>query len=327
MILITGGAGYVGSHTAAELDKKKIIIFDNLTSGNKKAVKLLGCKFIVGDLSNLKLLNHIFRKYNIDSVMHFAASSLVGESQTNPFKYYKNNVINGLNLIHAMVKNDVKCLIFSSTASVYGNPIKIPIDEHHPTQPTNNYGITKLIFEKILKYYDANFGLKFVSLRYFNAAGGHPNGVYGEDHKNETHLIPVVLQAALGKLKHVKIFGTTYPTKDGTCIRDYIHVTDLAQAHILAMKSLKNSGKSVIYNLGNEKGFSVREVINRCVRIINKRVIVKEAGRRQGDPPILIASSRKIKKELGWKPNYSSLDYIIESAWKWQRKNPNGYKN
>jgi len=327
MILITGGAGYVGSHTAAELDKKQIIIFDNLTSGNKKAVKLLGCKFIVGDLSNLKLLNQIFRKYKINYVMHFAASSLVGESQTNPFKYYKNNVINGLNLIHAMVKNDVKCLIFSSTASVYGNPIKIPIDEHHPTQPTNNYGITKLIFEKILKYYDANFGLKFVSLRYFNAAGGHPNGVYGEDHKNETHLIPVVLQAALGKLKHVKIFGTTYSTKDGTCIRDYIHVTDLAQAHILAMERLKNSGKSVIYNLGNEKGFSVREVINRCVRIINKRVIVKEAGRRQGDPPILIASSRKIKKELGWKPNYSSLDYIIESAWKWQRKNPNGYKN
>lgn len=327
MILITGGAGYIGSHTAAEFDKKQIILFDNLTSGSKKAAELLRCKLIVGDLSNLKLLNQIFRKYKIDSVMHFAASSLVEESQSNPVKYYRNNVANSLNLVDSMIKHNVKYLIFSSTASVYGDPVKIPIDESHPTNPTNNYGNSKLMFEKILDVYDINFGLKFASLRYFNAAGAHPNGIFGEDHKSETHLIPIVLRVALGRQKCVRIFGTNYKTKDGTCIRDYIHVTDLAKAHALALERLKKLNKSVVFNLGNEKGFSVREVIDKCVDITKKRIRTLNVERRQGDPSILIACSKKIKKELRWKPKYSSLDYIIESAWNWHRKNPNGYKN
>lgn len=327
MILITGGAGYIGSHTAAEFHKKQVILFDNLTSGSKQAAKLLKCKLIIGDLSNLRLLSQIFRKYKIDTVMHFAASSLVEESQLNPAKYYRNNVFNSLNLIHAMIKNNVKYLIFSSTASVYGDPIEIPIDETHPTNPNNNYGNSKLIFENILDVYDINFGLKYISLRYFNAAGAHPNGIFGEDHKNETHLIPIVLRVALDKQKCVSIFGTDYPTKDGTCIRDYIHVTDLAQAHILALEHLKKFNRSDIFNLGNEKGFSVREVIDKCANITRKRIRVLEVDRRQGDPSILIACSKKIKKRLRWKPKYSSLDYIIESAWNWHRKNPYGYKN
>lgn len=325
-ILITGGAGYIGSHIVKELmsTDNKIIVYDNLIKGHRDAVKEV--TLIEGDLCDKDLINKTMKEYEINAVIHLAADSLVGESMENPAKYFRNNIANGLNLLDAMVSNNVKYIVFSSTAAVYGEPKSIPITEENETTPTNVYGETKLMFENILKRYDEAYNLKFVSLRYFNAAGAHISGEIGEDHTPETHLIPIVMQTALNQRDKIYIYGDDYDTKDGTCIRDYIHVTDLADAHILALKSLENGSDSVIYNLGNGKGFSVKEVIEMVSKVTGKEILSEISDRRPGDPAILIASSEKISKELDWEPKYNSLEKIIKTAWKWHSINTDGYK-
>ncbi|MCS7201626.1 MAG: UDP-glucose 4-epimerase GalE [Dictyoglomus sp.] len=324
-LLVTGGAGYIGSHVVKDLIKKgyDVIVIDNLEKGHRSAVK--SKYFYKIDLKDKDSLEKIFESFNIKGILHFAAASLVGESMTNPGKYFENNILGGLNLLECMVKYDVKFLIFSSTAAVYGEPKVIPIPEDHPTIPTNVYGSSKLMFEEILKWYEKIFGIKYMSLRYFNAAGCDPEGELGEDHNPETHLIPLILKTALGQRNYVEIYGTDYPTPDGTCIRDYIHISDLSFAHILALEALLSGESSNIYNLGNSRGFSVREVIKTAEKVVGERIPVKEVGRRAGDPAILIASSEKIKKDLGWNPQYSDLEKIIESHWKWLKNHPNGY--
>ncbi|MBN1383365.1 MAG: UDP-glucose 4-epimerase GalE [Elusimicrobia bacterium] len=324
-ILVTGGAGYIGSHTVTELLDMghKIITLDNLQKGHKKAV--LGGKLVNVDLLDTKKLDTVFKENKIDSVIHFAADSLVGESVQNPSKYFRNNIIAGINLLETMLKYDVKKIIFSSSAATYGEPDRIPIREDNNTSPTNPYGETKLMFENILKWYDNAYGLRYVSLRYFNAAGAHSSGKIGEDHNPESHLIPIVLQAALGQRPHVEVYGTDYETKDGTCVRDYIHITDLAMAHILGLKRLDENGKSVIYNLGNGEGFSVKEIIKVVEDVTGKKINVKHGPRRAGDPAVLIASSEKIKRELKWKPRFHEIHTIIETAWKWHKNNPSGF--
>ncbi|MEN2984821.1 MAG: UDP-glucose 4-epimerase GalE [Dictyoglomaceae bacterium] len=324
-LLVTGGAGYIGSHVVKDLIKKgyDVIVIDNLEKGHRSAVK--SKYFYKIDLKDKGSLEKIFESFKIKGILHFAAASLVGESMTNPGKYFENNILGGLNLLECMVKYDVKFLIFSSTAAVYGEPKVIPIPEDHPTIPTNVYGSSKLMFEEILKWYEKIFGIKYMSLRYFNAAGCDPEGELGEDHNPETHLIPLILKTALGQRNYVEIYGTDYPTPDGTCIRDYIHISDLSSAHILALEALLSGESSNIYNLGNSRGFSVREVIKTAEKVVGERIPVKEVGRRVGDPAILIASSEKIKKDLGWNPQYSDLEKIIESHWKWLKNHPNGY--
>ena len=323
-ILVTGGAGYIGSHVVKELLHQgyQPIVFDNLQTGHRKAVK--DAFFIEGDLSDQEELKEIFRFNSIHTVMHFAADSLVGESVENPLKYFNNNVKNSVQLIEIMNEFNVKNIVFSSSAAVYGEPEKIPIPEEHPCLPTNPYGETKWIFEKVLRYFYETGKLNYVSLRYFNAAGADPDGELGEDHSPETHLIPLVLKAAL-KGGSISIYGTDYDTPDGTCIRDYIHVTDLAHAHILALQRLEEGQNSGIYNLGNGNGYSVKEVIETARRVTGKNISSIESPRRQGDPARLVASSEKIRKELGWAPKYPTLETIIESAWKWHRSHPNGY--
>ncbi len=320
MILITGGAGYIGSHVVKLLGEKKYdtIIYDNLSRGHSDLI--ISGEFIEGDLSDKDLLIKTFKKYDIEAVIHFAAYSLVGESENDPHSYYRNNVANGINLLGAMLDTGVKKIVFSSSAAVYGEPIRVPIEEDHPTVPTNVYGNTKLIFENILRKYHSTYGLDFVSLRYFNAAGADPEGRIGEDHSPETHLIPLVLDAVLGRKNNITIFGTDYDTPDGTCIRDYIHVNDLAEAHILSLRRLKDSSAEAIYNLGNGEGFSVKEVIEAVNRVTGAKVSVVEGNRREGDPARLVASSEKIIKELGWKPMFADLNVIIETAWKWHSK-------
>lgn len=319
-ILVTGGAGYIGSHVVRELIKdNKIIVFDNLSKGHLEAVDKKA-KFVKGDLANFKEIDTCLRKNNVDAVVHFAGFIEAGESMVKPEKYFTNNVANGINLLNAMVNNNVGKMIFSSSAGVYGNPKRIPIEEDDETTPINVYGETKLLFERILRWYDEIHNLKFMSLRYFNAAGS--DGRLGEDHNPETHLIPLVLKAVLNK-SEVKIFGTDYSTKDGTCIRDYIHVVDLSKAHILALDNLDTESK--VYNLGSEKGYSVKEIITIVKRITKTDIAVKELERREGDPPILLASSKKIRKELGWKPTHSNIRTIIKDAWKWYKKHPKGY--
>jgi len=324
-ILVTGGAGYIGSHTVSELLDMghEVITLDNLQKGHKKAV--LGGKFVKVDLLDKEKLDEVFKKNKIDSVVHFAADSLVGESVQNPGKYFKSNIIAGINLLNAMTKYDVKKIIFSSSAATYGEPDRIPIQEDNRTFPTNPYGETKLMFENILKWYDNAHGLKYVSLRYFNAAGAHSSGKIGEDHSPESHLVPIVLQAALGQRPHVEVYGTDYKTKDGTCVRDYIHITDLAMAHILGLKRLDENGASVIYNLGNGEGFSVKEIIKVAEEVTGKKINTKNGPRRAGDPAVLIASSEKIKKELNWKPKFHEIHTIIETAWKWHKEHPKGF--
>lgn len=318
-ILVTGGAGYIGSHVLKALLKAnhQVITLDNLQKGHLKAVT--GGEFIEGDLADKKLLNQIFQKNKIEGVIHLAADSLVGESMQNPAKYYKNNFHNGINLLEAMVKNDVKNIVFSSTAAVYGEAKQIPIKENNPTQPTNTYGDSKLFFEKALKRYQQIYDLNFISLRYFNAAGADPETEIGEAHNPETHLIPLVLQTALGLRDKIYIFGDDYPTRDGSCIRDYIHVNDLAAAHILAIEALNQGKKSSIYNLGNGEGYSVKEVIKTVKKVTNSDFEVEIAARRAGDPAVLIASSEKIKKDLNWQPQHSELEKIISTAWKWHK--------
>lgn len=315
-VLVTGGAGYIGSHTVIRLIRKghKVIIFDNLSKGHKEYVDKKAI-FVKGDLAKLNEINNCIKKNKIDVVMHFAGFIEAGESMIKPEKYFTNNVTNGINLLNAMVKNRIKRVIYSSSAAVYGNPKKIPIEEEDETSPTNPYGESKLIFERILRWYDLAYGLKYTSLRYFNAAGADLSEQIGEKHNPETHLIPLALKSVLNN-SEIYIFGTDYPTKDGTCIRDYIHVLDLADAHILALNNLSNESK--VYNLGSERGYSVKQVIDAIKKITKKGLKIVETRRREGDPPVLIASSKKIKKELGWKAKYD-LKPIIESAFKWEK--------
>jgi UDP-glucose 4-epimerase len=319
-ILVVGGAGYIGSVCAEQLLEAGhiVTIFDNLTEGHRAAVDPRA-EFIESDLQDRQSIESTLSRARPDAVMHFAANALVGESMENPSKYFRNNVGHGLNLLDAMVATGVKRLVFSSTCAIFGPPDRIPIDETEPARPINPYGESKLAFEKMLRWYGEIHGLKFVSLRYFNAAGASEK--FGEDHRCETHLIPNVLKVALGEKPHVEIFGTDYETPDGTCIRDYIHIVDLAQAHILAL----TAPKSAFYNLGTGGGSSVREVINAAKKITGRKIDIVEKPRRPGDPPRLIASSNKIKSELGWEPKFQSLDAIIESAWKWHQKFPQGY--
>jgi len=326
-ILVTGGAGYIGSHTVAELleAKEEVVIIDNLQKGHKQAV--LGGAFYEGDLRDEAFLDKVFKENDIEAVVHFAADSLVGESVKDPLKYYNNNVVSTLKLLTKMNEYNLKKIVFSSTAATYGEPENIPILETDRTFPTNPYGETKLAVEKALKWADNAYGIKYISLRYFNAAGAHLSGKIGEDHNPETHLIPLVLQAALGKRDSISIFGTDYNTPDGTCIRDYIHVIDLAQAHILALKKLAESGESGIYNLGNGKGFSVKEVIELARKITGVNIKAVETARREGDPAVLVASSERARKELGWNPKYDKLETIIETAWNWHKNNPDGFKD
>jgi len=321
-ILVVGGAGYIGSVCAELLldQGHGVTIFDNLSEGHRRALDPRA-EFVEGDLVDRQSIEKTLAKQQPDAVMHFAANALVGESMQNPSKYFRNNVANGLNLLDAMISAGVAKIIFSSTCAIFGPPERVPIDETMPPRPINPYGESKLAFEKILRWYGEIHGLKFVSLRYFNAAGA--SAKFGEDHRVETHLIPNVLKVALGQKPNVEIFGTDYETPDGTCIRDYIHILDLARAHILAL----NSAKSDFYNLGTGGGASVREVIDSCRKITGSNIDIVEKPRRPGDPPRLIASSGKIKRELGWQPQFQSLDAIIESAWKWHQKFPRGYED
>lgn len=327
-ILVCGGAGYIGSHMVAHLieNNEDVVVLDNLQKGHRDA--LLGkVKLYVGDLRDSDLLNTVFKENKIEAVIDFAADSLVGESVENPIKYFENNVGSTLNLLKAMTEHNVKYIVFSSTAATYGEPENIPIDENDKTFPTNPYGESKLSVEKILKWCDKAYGIKYTSLRYFNAAGAHINGSIGEDHRPETHLIPIILQVALGKREKIMIFGDDYNTEDGTCVRDYIHVSDLASAHLLALKRLKNGEKSSIFNLGNGKGFSVKEVIDTTRKVTGANIKAEIAPKRAGDPAILIASSEKAIKELGWCPKYDSLETIIETAWNWHKNHPEGYRD
>ncbi|NLT95358.1 MAG: UDP-glucose 4-epimerase GalE [Clostridia bacterium] len=316
-ILVTGGAGYIGSHTVKDLirQEKEVIVLDNLQNGHRQAVDK--DKLIIGDISDRKLVTRIIKEFGITSVIHFAADSIVGESMINPSKYYNNNVIKTINLLDTMIENNVKTIVFSSTAAVYGEPDVMPITEYVRTNPTNVYGRTKLMIENILQDYERAYELRYIALRYFNAAGADESGKIGEGHNPETHLIPLVLFTALGKREKILIFGDDYNTPDGTCIRDYVHVSDLAQAHILALNALEQGYKSSVYNLGNGNGFSVKEVIEAAERVTGVKINKEVVNRRPGDPAVLVACSEKIKKELGWQPLYTSLDKIIETAWKW----------
>jgi UDP-glucose 4-epimerase len=321
-ILVVGGAGYIGSICAEVLLDRghEVAILDNLSEGHRHALDPRA-EFIEGDLADRKMTTATLARLRPNAVMHFAANALVGESMENPSKYFRNNIAAGLNLLDAMVAAEVERLVFSSTCATFGPPERLPIDEETPQNPINPYGESKLAFEKILKWYDTIHGLRFVSLRYFNAAGASEK--FGEDHRCETHLIPNVLKVALGQKPHVELFGTDYETPDGTCIRDYIHIIDLADAHILAL----GTPASAFYNLGTGGGSSVREVIETCRRITGHPIPAAEKPRRPGDPPRLIASSEKIKRQLGWRPKFQTLDAIVESAWKWHQKFPRGYED
>lgn len=327
-ILVCGGAGYIGSHTVAELLEKgeEVVVVDNLQKGHKEAV-LEGAKLYVGDLRDEAFMDTVFTENNIEGVIDFAADSLVGESCTEPLKYFENNVYGTMCLLKSMKKHDVKKIVFSSTAATYGEPERIPIMETDKTEPKNPYGETKLAVEKMLKWFDEAYGIKYVVLRYFNACGAHKSGQIGEDHSPESHLIPLILQVPLGKREKIFVFGDDYDTEDGSCVRDYIHVTDLADAHILAVDKLRRDNTSATYNLGNGKGFSVKEVIEIARKVTGHAIPAEIADRRAGDPAVLIASSDRIKEELGWNPRYNDLETIIASAWKWHSNHPNGFEN
>ena len=325
MILVTGGAGYIGSHTVRELRERgmDVVVYDNLSTGHIQSIG--DTPFVKGDLFDVELLRKTFREYGVDSVIHFAAYSLVGESMVNPAKYYHNNVAGTLALLDAMLAENVKYLVFSSSAATYGDCGDGLITENSPQNPTSVYGQTKLMMEQFMQDYDKAYGMKYVALRYFNAAGAHASGEIGEAHSPESHLSPLILQVSNGKREQINIFGDDYPTHDGTCIRDYIHITDLADAHIKALEYLKNGGKSTYYNLGNGNGFSVKEVIDTVEKVVGSPVKKQVVDRRPGDPASLVASSEKIQKELGWKPKYDTLDSIVASAWKWHSTHPDGF--
>ena len=319
-ILVVGGAGYIGSHMVQDLLHAgyKVVILDNLCRGHRELVP--GGTFIEGDLGDAALLDQIFSRYSITAVMHFAALSLVAESVEKPLVYYRNNVSRTIELLDAMIRHRINYFIFSSTAAVYGEPVKVPISEDHPHAPANPYGATKLAVERLLADCAQSSRLKYIALRYFNAAGADASGKLGERHEPETHLIPLVLQVATGEREKIRVFGTDYPTPDGTCIRDYVHVSDLTQAHFLALKSLLKGGRSATYNLGNSKGYSVRDVIGIARRVTGHAIPEIVEGKRAGDPAVLIADSEKIRRELGWKPSYEDLETIIETAWKWHKQ-------
>lgn len=326
-IVVLGGAGYIGSHTVYELVDagNDVVIIDNLETGHIEAVHPKA-KFYQGDLRDRGFVDSVFdAEKDIDAVIHFAANSLVGESMTNPLKYYDNNLCGTKVLLESMVAHGLDKIVFSSTAATYGEPEKIPIEETDRTEPTNTYGETKLSMEKMFKWTGLAHGLRFVSLRYFNACGAHVSGGIGEAHNPESHLIPLILQVPLKKREAISIFGDDYDTKDGTCVRDYIHVTDLAQAHILAVKYLMEGGKSDIFNLGNGIGFTVKEVIETARKVTGDPIKAVVSPRRAGDPARLIASSEKAKKILGWKPEHADLEEIIATAWNWHKNHPNGY--
>lgn len=321
-ILVTGGAGYIGSHTVKLLKSKgyDLLVFDNLVYGHQYIIDRLEVDFIQGDLIDRALLDKIFQEYKIDAVIHFAAYAYVGESMENPAKYYRNNTVATLNLLEAMEGAGVKNIVFSSTCATYGIPNEIPITESHPQNPINTYGYTKLVVEKMLADFQRAYGWEYVAFRYFNAAGASVDGLIGEDHNPEPHLIPLVLFTALGKRDSVSILGDDYPTPDGTCIRDYIHVEDLAQAHLLGVEYLLKGGKSEVFNLGNGNGFSVKEVIESAKKVTQKDFTVKIDDRRPGDPPMLVGSSEKARKILDWQPQYPDIETIIRHAWQWHQK-------
>jgi UDP-glucose 4-epimerase len=323
-VLVCGGAGYIGSNMTAILAETghQPIVYDNLSSGHEKAVKK--AEFIRGDLADFELLVNVLSERKIDAVMHFAAFIEVGESVKNPLKFYQNNVCNTTNLLAAMEKCSVEKFVFSSSAAVYGTPEKTPITEDALKNPINPYGETKLAVEQMCHFQSQTGRLRYATLRYFNAAGAGANSTLGEDHRPESHLIPLVIAAAMGKTENVKIFGTDYPTPDGTCIRDYIHIEDLCSAHLLALEKLENHNE-LIYNLGNGKGYSVREVIDTVKKVSKRDFKVIEAARRGGDPPVLTADAAKAIKELGWKVKYPELEKIVATAWKWHSAYPNGY--
>ena len=327
-VLVLGGAGYIGSHTVYKLIEEghDVVVFDNLETGYIEAVHPQA-KFYKGDLRNRPEIDKVLdSESGIDAVIHFAANSLVGESMVNPLKYYDNNVYGTKVLLESLLAHGIKNIVFSSTAATYGEPLQTPILESDPTVPTNCYGETKRAMERMFHWTEVAHGIKYVSLRYFNACGAHVNGNIGEAHNPESHLIPIILQVANGTRDHISVFGTDYDTEDGTCIRDYIHVTDLAQAHILACKYLLAGGESDIFNLGNGIGFTVKEVIEKAKEVTGKEIKVVYEGRRAGDPAELVASSDKAKRVLGWHPEYNDLGTIIATAWKWHSTHPNGYK-
>ena len=327
-ILVLGGAGYIGSHAVYQLidQNYEVVVVDNLQSGHKDAVHPQA-KFYKGDIREKEFLRSVFEKEKIDGVIHFAANSLVGESMENPLKYFNNNVYGTQVLLEVMIEFGIKNIVFSSTAATYGEQKIMPITEEMSTLPTNAYGETKLTMEKIMKWCESAYGLKYVSLRYFNVAGARSTGEIGEDHHPETHLIPVILQVALGQREHISVFGDDYDTEDGTCIRDYIHVEDLIDAHILALSYLQNGGESTIVNLGSGTGFSVNEMVETAREVTGHNIPAKVVPRRSGDPSKLIASSEKAKRILGWKPKRTMIKQIIEDAWNWHQSHPQGYND
>ena len=317
-ILVVGGAGYIGSHMVKQLATSgaDVVTIDNLSCGYRDAVKY--GEFVEGDLGDPAVLDHVFNNYSIDAVMHFAAFIEVGESVTDPAKYYRNNVLNTMVLLDAMIQYGILHFIFSSTAAIFGEPEYTPIDEKHVKQPINPYGHTKLMVEQILQDYDSAYGLKSTCLRYFNAAGADPDGDLGERHDPESHLIPLILQAASGRRDDIKVFGTDYPTEDGTCVRDYIHINDLCKAHSLALEHMQQTGRSARYNLGNGRGFSVQQVIDTTRKVTGRDFTVTRTDRRPGDPAVLVADSQRARQELGWQPEYDDLESIIATAWNWE---------
>lgn len=318
-ILVVGGAGYIGSHMVKMLfdADHEVVTLDSLVAGHRDAV--LGGEFVCGDIADQALLDRLFSLHQFDGVMHFASHIQVGESVRDPAKYYRNNVANTQNLLDAMVEHSVRHFIFSSTAAIFGEPRYTPIDETHPKSPINPYGRSKLMVEQMLADYDQAYGLRSVCLRYFNAAGAHPDGLLGERHDPETHLIPLILQAASGRREAISVFGRDYPTADGTCIRDYIHIMDLCQAHLLALEQLTRGESSAAYNLGNGNGFSVQQVIDVARKVTGHEIKISDAPRRDGDPAVLVADSALAKKKLGWVPCYADIETIIEHAWQWEK--------
>jgi UDP-glucose 4-epimerase len=325
MVLVVGGAGYIGSHMCKLLREQGIdhLVFDSLEKGSRHA--LGDSRFVLGDLRDTNALERVFSEFDVDLVMHFAAYIEVGESVQEPAKYYWNNLYGVQVLLEQMRKHSVDKFIFSSTAAVYGEPIRTPIDEKHPAQPESPYGNTKLAVERMAEDFSRAYPLRAVRFRYFNAAGSDPDGVLGEDHRPETHLIPRLLLSAMGKVPEMKIFGTDYDTPDGTCIRDYVHVMDLVKAHLLAIHHLREGGDSDVFNLGYGQGFSVREVVNAVEAVLGRSLELEEAPRRPGDPAVLVAESQKVKNVLGWKPQYDDLQTIVRHAWQWREKHPDGY--
>lgn len=325
-ILVLGGAGYIGSHAVYQLieQNEQVVVIDNLQTGHQAAIHPKAT-FYQGNIKDIEFMRDVFAKEKFDAVIHFAANSLVGESMEKPLEYFDNNVYGTQILLQVMAEFGVNKIVFSSTAATYGEPDTTPITELVPTNPTNTYGETKLTMEKMMKWCEVAHGIRYVALRYFNVAGARADGAIGEDHSPETHLVPIILEAALGKRSHITIFGEDYDTPDGTCIRDYVHVEDLINAHLLALNYLNNDGASDIFNLGSNNGFSVKEMINAARKVTGKAIPAKSGERRAGDPSTLVASSAKAAKILSWKPSRTSIEKIIEDAWNWHINNPNGY--